>query len=628
MKLINKATVTFMLLLTVFMVTVQGAPLRKYGVEATIDFELFEVDGVDLRVDWTPAQVDCEIMKDGGASTMCTNTATDEGSTYSIVLTATEMEAARLVLKIVDAETKVFLDKVVIIETYGNASSQHAFDLDSAGVDVTSISGGSTAADNLELQYDTTGLTGDTFPATQAQVGNLTSGTAAINTTTLNEPDGFVITVGGAEVNNEDTTHALDGVVHSVEDDGADDTDVYYIFNVGGTGVPVSITWQGYAQGVNDTYDVYARNFSGPAWEQVGSIDAGNGTTVETITFNLTNAHVGIGGDLGKVYLRFLSTDGALIATDRIICSFAIVNQSVGYAEGAIWVDTNNGVAGTTTFLNGTADNPVLTWADALILSSNVGLSRYHIIDASAIQLSAASDSIEILGFGYTIDLNGQSVNGSHFNGAVIIGNDDGSNTVVTHYHECEMGDNSIGITHLDRCELEGDIIMTQAGQYILDACFSGVAGTGTPSIDFGVGLGTNSLNMRHYSGGIEIKNMGDTGTDTMSLEGDGQLVIAATCDAGTVAIRGHFKVTDNASGNVTLSDEVNFYDIKSDVVDVKAETALIVADTNETQGKLPTNKFMGSSDGADDDGTLNDILTDTGTTIPALIDNIGDSIY
>ncbi len=32
--------------------------------------------------------------------------------------------------------------------------------------------------------------------------------------------------------------------------------------------------------------------------------------------------------------------------------------------------------------------------------------------------------------------------------------------------------------------------------------------------------------------------------------------------------------------------------------------------DTNAIQGKLPTNKFMGSSDGADDDGTLNTIDT------------------
>lgn len=120
----------------------QSTHLRKYGVETTIDFEVYEVDGVDLRTDWVPAAADCEVMKDEGASTQCTNTATDEGSTYSIVLTATEMQAARLMLKVVDAATKVFLDKVIVIETYGNASAMHAMDLDDA------VRGGMSALPN------------------------------------------------------------------------------------------------------------------------------------------------------------------------------------------------------------------------------------------------------------------------------------------------------------------------------------------------------------------------------------------------------------------------------------------------------------------------------------------------
>jgi len=41
------------------------------------------------------------------------------------------------------------------------------------------------------------------------------------------------------------------------------------------------------------------------------------------------------------------------------------------------------------------------------------------------------------------------------------------------------------------------------------------------------------------------------------------------------------------------------------------ADINAILVDTNEIQGKLPTNKFMGSSDGADDDGTLNTIAVD-----------------
>jgi len=126
--------------------------LRKYGVETTIDFELYEVDGVDLRVDAVDAGSDCTLRKDGGADTTCTNDFVDEGMSYSLVLTATEMESERLILHIIDSATKVWLDRVVIIETYGNASAEHAFDLDLAEqtVDAVKISGDATTANNFE----------------------------------------------------------------------------------------------------------------------------------------------------------------------------------------------------------------------------------------------------------------------------------------------------------------------------------------------------------------------------------------------------------------------------------------------------------------------------------------------
>lgn len=104
--------------------------LRKYGVEATIDFRLFEVDGVDFRVDAADGGSDCSIMKDEGAEATCTNDFTDEGTGYSLVLTATEMQAARIVVYVIDSATKVWLDTSFEIETYGNASAMHAVDLD------------------------------------------------------------------------------------------------------------------------------------------------------------------------------------------------------------------------------------------------------------------------------------------------------------------------------------------------------------------------------------------------------------------------------------------------------------------------------------------------------------------
>lgn len=111
----------------------QGINLRKYGVAATIPFELYEVDGVDFRVDAIHAGGDSTRVKDGGAEQNTTNGFADEGKGYSITLTAGEMQAAEIVVYIVDqTATKVWLDKAITIETYGHASAQHAFDLDDA----------------------------------------------------------------------------------------------------------------------------------------------------------------------------------------------------------------------------------------------------------------------------------------------------------------------------------------------------------------------------------------------------------------------------------------------------------------------------------------------------------------
>lgn len=110
-----------------------GVYLRKYGVAATIDFQLYTPDGVDFKSDAAHAAGDTKIMKDEAAEGNTTNGFTDEGQGYSIVLTATEMQAARVVVYVVDQTSpKAWLDMALTIDTYGNASAQHEFDLDTA----------------------------------------------------------------------------------------------------------------------------------------------------------------------------------------------------------------------------------------------------------------------------------------------------------------------------------------------------------------------------------------------------------------------------------------------------------------------------------------------------------------
>jgi hypothetical protein len=116
------------------------AELRKYNVGTTIYFPLIDRGYADFES--TPvsfAAGDTKISKDGGGFANTVNTPAHLGNgIYSLALTATEVQAAKIIVTLIDqTPTKEWEDQAISIETYGNASGEHAFDLDSAGVTVT-----------------------------------------------------------------------------------------------------------------------------------------------------------------------------------------------------------------------------------------------------------------------------------------------------------------------------------------------------------------------------------------------------------------------------------------------------------------------------------------------------------
>lgn len=246
------------------------------------------------------------------------------------------------------------------------------------------------------------------------------------------------------------------------------------------------------------------------------------------------------------------------------------IQEAGMYEGGAVWIDTVNGSSGTTSYENGTVNNPVNSIGDAKTIADAVGLDIFQLVSNSSITLAASFDNYTFKGYNYTVALNGQSVSGTRFENATITGNDDGSNSTATIYYNCLMGTNTLGLHYLVQCGLGATITIAEAGTYDWVFCHSRVAGVSTPSVSFGAAVANTNLNMRHYSGGIEVQNIGDSGTDNMSLEGNGQLVINSNSSGGTIAIRGNFTVTDNAGGAVTLSDNarIDVGQINDQVVD------------------------------------------------------------
>lgn len=112
--------------------------LSKYGVARHIYIPIVARGVADYAVGatWTPAAGDVKISKDGGAAANVTNlpSAIVMGNVamWDFSLTATEMEAAQVKVTVGDSATKAVEDDMFTIETYGHASAQHAFDLDTA----------------------------------------------------------------------------------------------------------------------------------------------------------------------------------------------------------------------------------------------------------------------------------------------------------------------------------------------------------------------------------------------------------------------------------------------------------------------------------------------------------------
>jgi hypothetical protein len=154
---------------------------RKYGVAATFNFVLFDTAGVNFKTDAAHAAGDTVIMKDEGPEGATTNAFADEGTGYSLVLTATEMTAARIVVYIADQGVKVWLDEALVIETYGHANAQHAFDLDDGnGTTLTEAGGTGDHLTAINLPNQTMDITGDITGNLSGSVGSVTGSVGSV----------------------------------------------------------------------------------------------------------------------------------------------------------------------------------------------------------------------------------------------------------------------------------------------------------------------------------------------------------------------------------------------------------------------------------------------------------------
>ena len=260
-------------------------------------------------------------------------------------------------------------------------------------------------------------------------------------------------------------------------------------------------------------------------------------------TFTNTNGPGQYGGTI-----EVNSAAPVLVDTLSINVEFFTQNIDDTAYLGAIWVNANNGTAGTVVGINGTSSNPVDTLADAITLMGSTGLRKIVLITGQFTLVGTLDEAFVELRDESELLLNGQNVNGTEFHGGIVKGI--GIGTVSM--RSCLLEDISGMRIDAQLCGLNGTIGLA-AGVSTMDLCHSQTPGTSTPTVDFAVA--GSQLNLRAYSGGINVVNMAATNITSLEYIA-GQLIIAGSCTAGTLVYRGNvYPVVDSSAGTTIVNN-------------------------------------------------------------------------
>ena len=284
--------------------------------------------------------------------------------------------------------------------------------------------------------------------------------------------------------------------------------------------------------------------------EDVTTMDL-DATTVGGVTNQVSADITAISGDAPAAESLKVGLDGGIPTYSEQLAKMAYFDTLI--YMGAIWID--DGAANTNTVLgaDGTPQNPVSTLAAARTIANALNSQQYNILNASSFTLAAAHESWFFCGIGHNnmIDFGSQDIDDSHFDNVTVTGTQGGTGTI--RLTDCDITDLHDFDGEALFCWLVDSLVMDNNSNAFFGNCYSEVAGNGTPTIDFHIA--SNNVAFRNYSGGINIVNMSDN--DKLSIEGNGQIIVDATCTSAPITARGNFSITDNGTTTAWTYDAV-----------------------------------------------------------------------
>jgi len=263
--------------------------------------------------------------------------------------------------------------------------------------------------------------------------------------------------------------------------------------------------------------------------------------------------------------------------------------------EGVVWIDTNNGVAGTAEGV-GKRISPSNNFTDATAIATALNITKLQVVENGVI---LATD-----------DVSGYLIYGSHPLKTEIIVTP-GATTTFTQFYDTSLkgtfnGEvlirnsrvedliNFEGILH--QTLIDGDIQLSVGAKssHIIE-CYSGIPGVSTPQLDFNnVNV---SMSIRAYSGGIKLVNKDGNASVSIDMN-SGQVILDGTITAGTIVSRGVGKLVDNL-GNKLSSGSFNGANLVVEMHDSQYayETwKLLGLDPNDPLVNTPSRRYVQSS--------------------------------
>ncbi|MCK5617068.1 hypothetical protein KAR91_85185, partial [Candidatus Pacearchaeota archaeon] len=237
------------------------------------------------------------------------------------------------------------------------------------------------------------------------------------------------------------------------------------------------------------------------------------------------------------------------------------IEEYQGYEGGSIYINTTGGgSAGSDPYTNGKLDNPVDNLADALLLSTALKITCFNVSAGSSLAFISSQDYKCFMGNNWTLALGGQSINGIYIHGANISGMATAA-IIGPKFEDCTINGSTLPPGHYHACGFSSTIIAGTAGDYFFTNCESDRAGD-YPVFDFNAVIGTVNAIFREYRGELELQNMGQAGTDSASIDGNGRVKMNANSIGGIISVQGHQELINRAdfiAAGGTVNDASRF---------------------------------------------------------------------